>query len=139
MNLDLQWLEGSPDQYIYIYIYICIYSLLLGEIFRESKYQWRFNNYNTNDLKALHATPIYTCNFILYILAGCTFGTDCLSILRIRWHFHFNMRTNQNAGPNGLDLRDKILICGICGKVGIRVAMHADPFFTAVVHTLNPL
>jgi len=31
------------------------YSLFLGEIFRESKYQWRFNNYNTNDLKALHA------------------------------------------------------------------------------------
>ena len=60
------------------------YSLLLGEIFRESKYQWRFNNYNTIDLKALHATPIYTCNFILYILAGCTFGTDCLSILGIR-------------------------------------------------------
>jgi len=58
----------------YIYIYVCVYI-----VFHESKYQWRFNNYNTNDLKALHATPIYTCNFILYILAGCTFGTDCQS------------------------------------------------------------
>jgi len=78
-------LIGSPTNSsqktnaVYIYIYIYIYSLFLGEIFRESKYQWRFNNYNTNDLKALHATPIYTCNFILYILAGCTFGTDCQS------------------------------------------------------------
>ena len=30
---------------------------------------------------ACHTNIIYTCNFILDILADCNFGTDCLSIL----------------------------------------------------------
>ena len=112
----------------------------LGEFFCESKYQWRFKNYNTNDLKALHATPIHTCNFILYILAGCTLGTDCLDNPRNLLTFPFqNVTKSKYWGKRKLELPDTRVICENCGKVGIRVAMHADPFCAAVVHTLNPL